>query len=31
VDQYAISALLECGFGASADNPIVHERLKRGS
>jgi len=27
----AISTLLECGFGACADNPIVYELLKHGS
>jgi disulfide bond formation protein DsbB len=26
-----ISTLLECGFGACADNPLVYELLKRGS
>jgi hypothetical protein len=25
------STLLECGFGACADNPVVYELLKRGS
>jgi disulfide bond formation protein DsbB len=27
----AVSALLECGFGACADNPVVYELLKRGA
>jgi disulfide bond formation protein DsbB len=27
----AISTLLECGFGACADNPLVYELLKHGS
>jgi disulfide bond formation protein DsbB len=26
-----VSTLLECGFGACADNPLVYELLKRGS
>ena len=26
-----VSTLLECGFGACADNPTVYELLKRGS
>ena len=26
-----VSTLLECGFGACADNPVVYELLKRGS
>src|SRR6195952_3141502 len=26
-----VSALLECGFGACADNPVVYELLKRGA
>jgi hypothetical protein len=25
----AISTLLECGFGACADNPLVYELVKR--
>jgi hypothetical protein len=25
-----VSTLLECGFGACADNPVVYELLKRG-
>ena len=25
----AVSTLLECGFGACADNPVVYELLKR--
>jgi hypothetical protein len=26
-----VTTLLECGFGACADNPLVYELLKRGS
>jgi hypothetical protein len=25
-----VSTLLECGFGACAENPIIYELLKRG-
>ena len=26
-----VTTLMECGFGACADNPVVYELLKRGS